>query len=85
MHQQQQQRRKPQYDNGGIIYVEVQQRPNIGEVCIGYKLREAYRGCGFNQTDEEVACRVTHIINTKHVKTGFYVVGNQCPLPKDYN
>jgi len=70
------------YDDGGIVYVESETRPEIGKVCVGYKLREAVRGCGFNQTDEEIACRTTHVIDSKHIRTGFYVVGHRCQIPE---
>ena len=74
------------YD-GGIVYVETEtkKRPAKGSVCTGWKLNEGRRVKGFITTDEEVSCRVNHVVDTKYLENGFYVIGVRCPPPKQFD
>lgn len=62
-------------EQSGIINVEANVRPEIGELVRGTELRDSSHGCGFVRTDREVIVMARHVVETNKVPNGFYVIG----------
>ena len=57
-----------------IKFVMTQTVPAKGEVVTGKVIKDGIRK-GFDITDRDQTVCVNHVIQSKHVPTGFYVIG----------
>ena len=58
-----------------IKFITLETRPAKGDIVTGKVIKEGYRR-GFVVTDHVAKISATHIIDSKHVREGFYVIGH---------
>jgi hypothetical protein len=64
-------------DQNMIHFITTKTRPQVGTTAKGLKLKECHRHAGFVITEKELTLRVNHVVDSRHVKAGFYVIGSE--------